>query len=110
LLPDEAACQQDLTAAKGLVARYAQGCSTAVQAMASKLSGPTDTPTNADVNQQGERLASAEDIAWLIVKRINQGKPVVCEPAKWERIMMIIRHALLSTVSIFNLGKEWHVV
>ena len=54
--------------------------------------GPTDTPMTAHLKQQGERLASVEDVAGLIVKGINLGKPVVYAPAKWALIMMIIRH------------------
>ncbi len=83
-------------AAKGLVARYAQGlqhrlAGTGVKVVLIKP-GPTDTPMTAHLKQQGGRLANAEDVARLIVKRINQGKPVVYAPGKWALIMMVIRH------------------
>ncbi|GAC1607195.1 MAG: SDR family oxidoreductase [Aquirhabdus sp.] len=83
-------------AAKGLVARYAQGlrhrlANTGVKVTLIKP-GPTDTPMTAHLKQQGGRLANVEDVAQLIVKGINQGKPVIYAPAKWALIMMIIRH------------------
>ena len=59
----------------------------------------TDTPMTAHLKQQGGRLASVENVAQLIVKAINQGKPVVYAPAKWAVIMMVIRHL---PVLIFN--------
>jgi short-subunit dehydrogenase len=83
-------------AAKGLVARYAQGLQhrlvgTGVQVVLIKP-GPTDTPMTAHLKQQGGRLANVEDVAQIILKGINQGKPVVYAPTKWALIMMIIRH------------------
>ena len=83
-------------AAKGLVARYAQGlqhrlAGTGVKVVLIKP-GPTNTPMTAHLKQQGARLANVEDVARLIVKGINQGKPVVYAPGKWALIMMIIRN------------------
>lgn len=83
-------------AAKGLVTRYAQGlqhrlAGTGVKVVLIKP-GPTDTPMTAHLKEQGGRLANVEDVAKLIVKAINKGKPVVYVPAKWALIMMIIRH------------------
>jgi len=83
-------------AAKGLVTRYAQGlqhrlANTGVKVVLIKP-GPTDTPMTAHLKQQGSRLAGVEDVAKLIVKAINQGKPVVYVPTKWALIMMVIRH------------------
>lgn len=83
-------------AAKGLVARYAQGlqhrlASTGVKVVLIKP-GPTDTPMTAHIKEQGGDLASAEAVAQSIVQGIDQGKPVIYAPAKWMLIMMIIRH------------------
>ena len=83
-------------AAKGLVARYAQGlqhrfAGTGVKVVLIKP-GPTDTPMTAHLKQQGGNLAHVEDVAQLVVKGTNQGKPVVYAPDKWALIMMIIRH------------------
>jgi hypothetical protein len=83
-------------AAKGLVTRYTQGlqhrlANTGVKVVLIKP-GPTDTPMTAHLKQQGSRLANVEDVAKLIVKAINQGKPVVYVPTKWGLIMMVIRH------------------
>jgi hypothetical protein len=83
-------------AAKGLVTRFAQGlqhrlAGTGVRVVLIKP-GPTDTPMTAHLKQQGSRLARVEDVARLIVKGVDQGKPIVYAPAKWALIMMIIRH------------------
>ncbi len=83
-------------AAKGLVTRYTQGlqhrlAGTGVKVVLIKP-GPTDTPMTAHLKQQGSRLADVQDVAKLIVKAINQGKPVVYVPTKWALIMMVIRH------------------
>ncbi len=83
-------------AAKGLVARYAQGlqhrlANTGVKVVLIKP-GLTDTPMTAHLKQQGSRLANVEDVSQLIVKAINQGTPVTYAPARWALIMMIIRH------------------
>ena len=82
--------------AKGLVARYAQGlqhrlAGTGVKVVLIKP-GPTNTPMTAHLKQQGAPLANVEDVARLIVKGINQGKPVVYAPGKWAFIMMVIKH------------------
>jgi len=54
--------------------------------------GPTDTPMTAQMKQQGGKLAQVEEVAQCIVQGIAQGKPVVYAPAKWQWIMLIIRH------------------
>jgi short-subunit dehydrogenase len=83
-------------AAKGLVTRYAQGLQhrlarTGVTIVLVKP-GPTDTPMTAHLKQGGARLADVKVVAQLILKGINQKKPVVYAPPKWALIMMIIRH------------------
>lgn len=83
-------------AAKGLITRYAQGlqhrlASTGVKVVLIKP-GPTDTPMTERLKPQGGRFASVEDVSQLIVKGIQQGKPVIYVPTKWWLIMMIIRH------------------
>jgi len=83
-------------AAKGLITRYAQGlqhrlAGTGVKVVLIKP-GPTDTPMTAHLKPQGGGLANVEDVAMLIVKAINQGKPIIYVPTKWALIMMIIRH------------------
>jgi decaprenylphospho-beta-D-erythro-pentofuranosid-2-ulose 2-reductase len=83
-------------AAKGLVTRYAQGLQHRLAATKVKVvlvkPGPTDTPMTAQLKQQGGRMASVEDVAQCIVTGIAKGKPVVYAPAKWEVVMMVIRH------------------
>jgi hypothetical protein len=83
-------------AAKGMVARYAQGLQHRLAGTGVKIvlikPGPTDTPMTAHLKRQGVSLARPEDIARLILKGINQGSQVCYAPAKWAFIMMIIRH------------------
>lgn len=83
-------------AAKGLVERYAQGlqhrlAGTNVTVTLVKP-GPTDTPMTAHLKGQGAKLASVEDVAARIVDGAAKGKAEVYAPAKWELIMLIIRH------------------
>ncbi|WP_374089066.1 SDR family NAD(P)-dependent oxidoreductase [Methylomicrobium lacus] len=83
-------------AAKGFVARYAQGLQHRLAGSGVKVvlikPGPTDTPMTEHLKQQGKPLASVTEVAQSIVDGINQGKPVIYAPAKWALIMMIIRH------------------
>lgn len=83
-------------AAKGLVARYAQGlqhrfAGTGVKVVLIKP-GPTDTPMTAHLKEKGAKLAPVEDVAKRIVEGVESGKPVIYAPGKWWLIMMIIRH------------------
>src|SRR5690606_24074454 len=83
-------------AAKGLVTRYVQGLQhrlayTGVKVVLIKP-GPTDTPMTAGLKLKGARPAPVEDVAVCIVEGIARGKAVVYAPAKWQWIMMIIRH------------------
>lgn len=83
-------------AAKGLVARYAQGLQHRLAGSGVKVvlikPGPTATPMTAHLGQQGARLASVEEVAQAMVDGIAKGKPVVYAPARWALIMMVIRH------------------
>ena len=83
-------------AAKGMVARYAQGLQHRLAATGVKVilikPGPTDTPMTAHLKRQGATLAAASSVARDIVYGIERGAPVVYAPAKWAPIMMIIRH------------------
>ena len=83
-------------AAKGLVARYAQGLQHRFAGTALKVvlvkPGPTDTPMTAHLKQQGGKLAPVEQVAAAIVAGCARGAPVVYAPAKWALIMMVIRH------------------
>lgn len=90
-------------AAKGLVARYAQGlqhrfAGTGVKVVLIKP-GPTDTPMTAHLKSKGAKLASVESVAKQIVAGIEAGKPVIYAPGKWRLIMMIISHL---PAAIFN--------
>ncbi len=83
-------------AAKGLLNRYAQGmqhrfAGTGVSIVLIKP-GPTDTPMTADLKSTGAKLASAEEVAELIVEGVEQGKPEVYAPKKWALIVTVIRH------------------
>lgn len=80
-------------AAKGLVARYAQGLQHRLAGTHVKVvliePGPTETPMTAQLNQQ---LAPVKDVARCIVDGIAQGKPLIYTPAKWRWIMTVVRH------------------
>lgn len=83
-------------AAKGLVTRYAQGlqhrfAGSRIQVVLIKP-GPTDTPMTAYLKSNGAKLASVEQVASNIVSGVALGKAVIYAPAKWQLIMMIIRH------------------
>ena len=83
-------------AAKGLVARYAQGlqhrlANTNVKVVLIKP-GPTDTPMTALQKQEGMKLAKVDDVAAMIVNGIARGKPFIYAPGKWALIMMVVRH------------------
>ena len=90
-------------AAKGLIARYAQGLQhrffgTGVKIVLIKP-GPTDTPMTAHLKDQGAKLASVEDVARMIVDAIERKKPVAYVPGKWQLIMWVIRHL---PAAVFN--------
>lgn len=83
-------------AAKGLVARYAQGlqhrlAKTNVKVVLIKP-GPTDTPMTAHLKAQGTSLASVEIVARNIVSGIAKGRSTIYAPFKWAVIMMVISH------------------
>lgn len=83
-------------AAKGLVARYAQGlqhrfAKSKVHVMLVKP-GPTDTPMTAHLRERGARLASPEEVATRILDGVERRRLVVYAPGRWALIMMVIRH------------------
>ena len=83
-------------AAKGLVARYAQGLQHRFAGSAVKVvliePGPTATPMTAQLAQRGSRLANVEAVARTIIAGIASGKPVIYAPTIWRLIMLVIRH------------------
>jgi decaprenylphospho-beta-D-erythro-pentofuranosid-2-ulose 2-reductase len=83
-------------AAKGLIARYAQGLQHRLAASLVKVvlikPGPTDTPMTAHLKAQGAAMADAGQVAALIVQGIKTGKRIVYAPGKWRLIMSVIRH------------------
>ena len=94
-------------AAKGLVARYAQGLQhrfarTGVQVVLVKP-GPTDTPMTAHLKSEGVKLASADIVAKQIVEGSRAGKPVIYAPSKWWLIMMVVRHIPAAVFNRFNI-------
>ena len=83
-------------AAKGIIARYAQGlqhrfAGSGVTVVLIKP-GPTDTPMTAHLKGNGTALASVDTVAQQIVDAISRGRSVVYVPGKWVVIMMILRH------------------
>lgn len=83
-------------AAKGLVARYAEGldhrfAGTKVKVVLIKP-GPTDTPMAAAYKAQGRKLASPRRVAEIAVHAIEKGQAVVYAPWIWRPIMLMLRH------------------
>lgn len=83
-------------AAKGMVARYAQGlqhrlAGSGVQVVLVKP-GPTATPMTAHLVGEGPAMAPVEDVARCIVDGVAKGKTQIYAPGKWWLIMMVIRH------------------
>ena len=83
-------------AAKGLVARYAQGLQHRFAGSPIKVilikPGPTDTPMTASFKKKGAKMASVENVAKIIVSGIAKGKTVIYAPGKWQLIMLVISH------------------
>lgn len=83
-------------AAKGLLARYAQGlqhrfAGTGVTIVLIKP-GPTATPMTAHLEGQGMTLAAVGEVARQIVMAIDKRQPTAYVPAKWRWIMTVIQH------------------
>lgn len=82
--------------AKGLLSRYAEGMDHRLAKSNVKIllvkPGPTDTPMTAHMKTNGARLASPEAVARCIVKGAARDQKVIYAPAKWQLIMMVIRH------------------
>jgi len=83
-------------AAKGLVARYAEGmqhrfASTGIRVSLIKP-GPTATAMTAKLRENGLKCASATSVAQDIVHGIEKGQAIIYTPKKWQLIMLIVRH------------------
>jgi len=80
-------------AAKGLVARYAQGLQHRFSGSSVRIvlikPGPTDTPMTAELKSEGAKLAPVQQVAEDIVSGIQKGKSEIYTPKKWWLIMMI---------------------
>ena len=83
-------------AAKGLVARYAQGLQHRLALSNVKVvlikPGPTDTPMTASLKSQGLKVAPLEEVAKQIVKAMSAGQAEAYVPGKWKIIMRVIQH------------------
>ena len=83
-------------AAKGLVARYAQGlqhrfAGSAVRVVCIKP-GPTATAMTAHLAARGVRLAPVEEVAAATVAAIERGSPTAYVPGRWRWVMLVLRH------------------
>ena len=82
-------------AAKSLVAHYANGlqhrfASSSIKTVLIKP-GPTDTPMAACLKEKGRSLAPVDAVARKIVEAIEQGKPVIYVPRKWQFVLWAIK-------------------
>lgn len=83
-------------AAKGMLARYAQGlqhrfAGSGVRVVLIKP-GPVDTPMTAVAKAGGTRVAPVAHVARDIVDGIARGRPVVYTPGRWRFIMLALIH------------------
>ena len=83
-------------AAKGLVARYAEGMQHRFAATGIRVSlikpGPTATAMTAKLRENGLKCASADSVAQDIILGIDKGQAVIYTPKKWQLIMLVVRH------------------
>lgn len=90
-------------AAKGLVARYAQGLQHRFAGSGVKVvlikPGPTNTPMTAHLKSKGAKLAPVEVVAKQIVEGVESTKPVIYVPGRWWLIMTLVRHL---PTAVFN--------
>lgn len=83
-------------AAKGLLARYAQGldhrfAGTDVRIVLIKP-GPTDSPMTAARKASGRYVAPVDAVARTIVAGMRHGRPVIYAPPIWRAIMLAVQH------------------
>ena len=83
-------------AAKGFLARYAQGldhrfAGTEVRIVLIKP-GPTDSPMTAARKADGRHVAPVEVVARTIVEGMRRGRPVIYAPPFWRAIMLVVQH------------------
>ena len=75
-------------AAKGFLARYAEGMEHRFAGSGVRIvlikPGPTDSPMTADLKAKGKRVAAVEDVARMTVNGIRRGRPVVYAPPIWQ--------------------------
>jgi short-subunit dehydrogenase len=83
-------------AAKGFLARYAEGMQHRFAGSGVKVvlikPGPTASPMTAEIQAKGRRVASTEDVARTIVAGMKRGRPVIYAPPIWQAIMLVVRH------------------
>jgi hypothetical protein len=97
-------------ASKGMIDRYIQGLQQRFYKSNFKVinvkPGPTDTPMTAHLKEKGAKLASSKLVASLIVRGVDQSKPVIYAPTIWRWIMLIVQHI---PSFIFNrLNLDYH--
>lgn len=83
-------------AAKGMLARYAEGMQHRLANHSVSVTlikpGPTKTPMTAHMLDGGMKFADVESVSAAIVNGMEKRKPIVYAPSKWMIIMLVIRH------------------
>jgi short-subunit dehydrogenase len=83
-------------AAKSYLARHAEGMQHRFAGSQVKVvlikPGPTESPMTAEMQAEGRRVASTEDVARTIVAGMKRGRPVIYAPPIWRAIMLVVRH------------------
>jgi short-subunit dehydrogenase len=83
-------------AAKGFLARYAQGMDHRFAGSDVRIvlikPGPTDSPMTAARKADGRHVAPVDAVARTIVKGMRRGRPVIYAPPIWRTIMLAVQH------------------
>ena len=83
-------------AAKGMLARYAEGLQHRFAGTAVRVGlvqpGPVDTPRTAAAKASGTRVAPVEQVARDIVGAIASGRAVLYTPGRWRYTMLAVMH------------------
>jgi short-subunit dehydrogenase len=83
-------------AAKGFLARYAQGLDHRFAGSDVRIvlikPGPTDSPMTAARKAAGRYVAPVDAVARTIVKGMRRGRPVIYAPPIWRAIMLTVQH------------------
>jgi len=83
-------------AAKGMINRYIEGMQHRFSGTKVKIvnikPGPTATPMTRSLQAEGVKMAPVKVVANTIVRGLKTSRTTIYAPARWQLIMLIIRH------------------